>query len=83
MADAAPEEGDVRLVPVVAGQDPTAACDDVHFGGVEIFHDGQWGRICTTSLQFGEESSDRFVLDAQVRCDNAAWAGSMAPLPLT
>ena len=60
----APESGDVRLVPLVDSV-PTAACDDVHFGGVELFWDGRWGRICA-----GENAGDAgdFVLDAQVIC---------------
>ena len=41
---------------------PTSQCDDVHFGGVELFLDGRWGRIC----DFAEP--DEFTLDAQVVC---------------
>lgn len=42
-----PQDGDVRLVPLT-GVD-AVACGAVHAGGVEMFHNGQWGRICTTS----------------------------------
>lgn len=64
-ANDSPMEGDVRLVPLNGTTSPTAACDDVHFGGVEIFHDGRWGRIC--SDRFGTAPAD-FTLDAQVVC---------------
>ena len=57
-----PAEGDVRLVPLNGNSPPTAACDDVHFGGVELFHDGRWGRICL------ETETYEFTLDAQVVC---------------
>eukprot|EP00892_Ulva_mutabilis_P007291 jgi/Ulvmu1/4934/UM204_0006.1 len=60
-----PAEGDVRLVPLNGTDVPTAACDDVHFGGVELFREGQWGRICAG--RFGGEQED-FTLDAQVVC---------------
>eukprot|EP00892_Ulva_mutabilis_P012685 jgi/Ulvmu1/978/UM103_0005.1 len=70
VAEAAPEEGDVRLVPIVEAQQATASCDAVHFGGVEIFHNGRWGRVCVTDRVSAPdlESSERFVLDAQVVC---------------
>ena len=54
-------EGDVRLVALPGNSPATAACDDVHFGRVEIFHDGLWGRIC------GGEEED-FTLDSAVVC---------------
>jgi len=60
-----PAEGDVRLVPLKGTAAPTAVCDDVHFGGVELFREGAWGRICV-GRSGGEE--DKFTLDAQVVC---------------
>ena len=60
-----PAEGDVRLVPLNGTAVPTAVCDDVHFGGVELFREGAWGRICP-GRKGGEEAS--FTLDAQVVC---------------
>lgn len=56
----------MRLVPVVRGQPATAACDVAHFGAVELFRGGQWGRICTTDETFRNRAADMFVLDAQV-----------------
>ena len=44
---------------------PTAVCDDVHFGGVELFREGVWGRICTGPIPSG---TAEFTLDAQVVC---------------
>ena len=61
--EGAPSQGDVRLIPL-RGVPPTAACDDVHLGGVEIFNDGRWGRICIDSTN--EVSS--FTIDAGVIC---------------
>ena len=60
-----PVEGAVRLVPLNGTVAPTAACDEVHFGGVELFFQGRWGRIC--SGRFGLGHND-FTLDAQVVC---------------
>ena len=60
-----PAEGDVRLVPLNGTAVATAPCDDVHFGGVELFREGRWGRIC--SGRFGDEPEE-FTLDAQVVC---------------
>ena len=59
----APSQGDVRLIPL-RGVPPTSACDDVHLGGVEIFNDGRWGRIC---LESGSVVS-AFTVDAGVIC---------------
>lgn len=41
-------EGDVRLVPLNGTSSATATCDTVHMGGVELFRQGRWGRICTS-----------------------------------
>ena len=60
-----PAQGDVRLVPLTGITSKTAPCDAVHFGGVEIFNDGQWGRIC--SGRFSNENA-LVTLDAQVVC---------------
>eukprot|EP00892_Ulva_mutabilis_P007289 jgi/Ulvmu1/4932/UM204_0003.1 len=62
---APPAEGDVRLVPLNGTAVATAACDDVHFGGVELFREGQWGRICAG--RFGGDPEE-FTVDAQVVC---------------
>lgn len=56
-----PAQGDVRLVPLTSITSDTAPCDVVHFGSVEIFNDGRWGRIC------GGDNED-FTLGAQVVC---------------
>lgn len=63
--DAEPGEGDVRLASLIDSDFGTAPCDDVHLGGVELFRDGRWGRICAGS--FGDNAED-FTLDAQVIC---------------
>lgn len=63
--DATPAEGDVRLVTLNGTSSNTSVCDAVHFGGVELFHEGHWGRICT-GMRF--DAADRFTLDAQVVC---------------
>eukprot|EP00892_Ulva_mutabilis_P005900 jgi/Ulvmu1/3682/UM017_0098.1 len=60
-----PAEGDLRLVPLNGTGVATAACDDVHFGGVELFRQGRWGRICNG--RFGRDE-DEFTVDAQVVC---------------
>ena len=64
-----PEEGDIRLVPIDGTAAATAPCDDVHFGGLELFHAGQWGRICVGDFipSAGPEPED-FAVDAQVAC---------------
>lgn len=61
----APVDGDVRLVPLNGTAVATATCDEVHFGGVELFRDGIWGRICVG--RFGGDPEE-FTLDAQVVC---------------
>ena len=55
----------MRLVPLNGTAVPTAPCDDVHFGGVELFREGVWGRICPG--RFGGDEAD-FTLDAKVVC---------------
>lgn len=62
---APPVEGAVRLVPLNGTAAPTAACDEVHFGGVELLFQGRWGRICNG--RFGNHHEE-FTLDAQVVC---------------
>lgn len=62
---AAPAQGDVRLVPLSGSASTTAPCDNVHFGGVEIFNDGQWGKICNGV--FSPRNAD-FTVAAQVVC---------------
>ena len=59
-----PTQGDVRLVSLSGAATETATCDDVHFGGVEFFNDGEWGRICA-GLNDGFEA---FTVDATVVC---------------
>ena len=41
-----PSQGDVRLVALNATEYPTQPCDTVHLGAVEIFNNGEWGKIC-------------------------------------
>jgi len=55
----------MRLVPLNGTTMPTGPCDDVHFGGVELFREGAWGRICKG--RFGRDPEE-FTLDAQVVC---------------
>ena len=55
----------MRLVPLNGTAVATAVCDDVHFGGVELFRKGVWGRICPGPFGGGAED---FTLDAQVIC---------------
>ena len=55
----------MRLVPLNGTAVPTAVCDDVHFGGVELFREGSWGRICPG--RFGGDEAD-FTIDAQIVC---------------
>ena len=61
---AAPEQGDVRLAPIPGLNVSTQPCDEVHFGAVEFFNDGRWGRICRSS--FNEIAT--FSVDARVIC---------------
>lgn len=61
MSAQAPKQGDIRLTPPRGIDTPTQPCDDVHLGGVEFFNEGQWGRICSRSL-------DSWTLDATVIC---------------
>lgn len=51
----------MRLVPLADTPTPSAACNEVHFGGVEIFNSGRWGAMC---IGFGD--TYQFVLDAEV-----------------
>ena len=55
----------MRLVPLSGTAVPTAVCDDVHFGSVQLFREGAWGRICAG--RFGRIPKE-FTLDAQVVC---------------
>ena len=59
-----PAQGDVRLAPFPGLNVATQPCDDVHFGAVEFFKDGQWGRICSST--FNRFAS--FSVDARVVC---------------
>lgn len=61
----APAQGDVRLVDLSGIIAQTSPCDAVHFGGVEIFNNGQWGRVCSGRFR-GTESD--FTIDATVIC---------------
>lgn len=45
VAEAAPQQGAVRLVALSGTVTPTAACDAAHIGGVELFNRGRWGRL--------------------------------------
>eukprot|EP00892_Ulva_mutabilis_P008801 jgi/Ulvmu1/6293/UM288_0001.1 len=60
-------QGDVRLVPVLQlnGTRATSTCDEMHFGALEVFNDGQWGRICAGAAGLDLAG---FQLDAVVAC---------------
>ena len=60
-----PDDGDVRLVPLQGTTVATGECDNVHFGGVELFFQGQWGRICSATRS-GIDRDAEFTLDAHV-----------------
>eukprot|EP00892_Ulva_mutabilis_P008276 jgi/Ulvmu1/5820/UM025_0077.1 len=62
--DTAPAQGDVRLVELRGSNFMTQPCDDVHFGAVEFFNDGRWGRICNDA----EQDPGGFAIDALVIC---------------
>ena len=62
-----PVYGDVRVVPLQGTTVATRECDDVHFGGVELFFQGQWGRICS-AIHSGIDLDAEFTLDAHVSC---------------
>lgn len=47
-AESLPQAGDVRLVPLEDTASMSRACDDVHFGGVEVFNRGRWGAVCAS-----------------------------------
>eukprot|EP00892_Ulva_mutabilis_P004970 jgi/Ulvmu1/2845/UM144_0010.1 len=72
-ATAAPSEGDIRLVDIAENNASisTASCDLAHFGGVEIFHDGKWGRVCAG--RFGHSSAS-FAIASQVICRQLGFA---------
>lgn len=56
----------MRLIPVTSAGTPTAACDPVHFGGIEVFINGRWARICNGD--FRQNEGDLFhPVAAQVR----------------
>jgi len=50
-------------VPLEDTAVPTQTCDEVHFGGVEIFNRGRWGAVCIAA---GDAA--QFTLDAEVAC---------------
>ena len=54
----------MRLVTLSGAAAETGTCDDVHFGGVEFFNDGEWGRICAGST----DEFTAFTVDAKVVC---------------
>eukprot|EP00892_Ulva_mutabilis_P004969 jgi/Ulvmu1/2844/UM144_0009.1 len=61
-SEPAPQQGDVRLRQLEGATGLTQPCDVVHFGGVEIFNEGQWGRVCKN---FEADSS---IVTAKVVC---------------
>ena len=63
-----PAQGDVRLVDIDGINASTAPCDDVHFGGVEIYNDGRWGRICVGNFLNDYQNIDQFNVDAVIIC---------------
>lgn len=58
-------EGSVRLVPLKGESLPTSSCDAVHLGGVELFREGRWGRVCAGR---SGRAGELFTLGAQVIC---------------
>ena len=42
-------------------------CDPLHSGFVEIFHDGEWGRVCLEAFDYNQEPDDRLVADVACR----------------
>ena len=64
--DSPPTQGDIRLVDLDDITANTQPCDAVHFGGVEIFNDDRYGRVCTG--RFGGGDTADFTIDAQVAC---------------
>lgn len=76
MNDAAPKQGDVRLVDIKETNFTTQPCDDVHVGIVEIFNDGMWGRICGR-----RDDTAMYNVDARVICRQLGFAfGSIIDL---
>lgn len=63
--EAAPMQGDVRLVPLPGIESPTQPCDAVHFGYAQIFNDGLWGSVCATGI---DRSHGKWTVDATVIC---------------
>ena len=61
---APPMEGDVRLIAIDMTGPPTAECDPVHFGGVEVFTGGRWARICNGISN--NSGNRRHIIVAQV-----------------
>jgi hypothetical protein len=51
-----PSNGDLRLEPIERTT-PSTLCDDVHYGFVQIYNNGQWGYICSN----GEYTTARVV----------------------
>lgn len=65
-------------MPVVSGAAATSSCDELHFGAVEIFNRGQWGRICTGNSANGLFA---FQLVASVACRQLGFPfASLLPL---
>lgn len=61
----------MRLISVTPAGTPTAACDPVHFGGVEVFKDGQWARICNGGFLLRTRGDLFHSVAAQVRNSRA------------
>lgn len=53
-------------MPVLNGVRATSTCDEMHFGAVEIFNSGRWGRICAGGP--GAAALSSFQMDAAVAC---------------
>eukprot|EP00892_Ulva_mutabilis_P004962 jgi/Ulvmu1/2838/UM144_0002.1 len=62
-----PSQGAIRLVSFQGVNLTTRPCDDVHYGGVEFFNEGQWGRVCgMTDLDPAAASVDALVICRQL-----------------
>ena len=53
-------------MPLINATSESAPCDAVHQGVVQIFSDGVWGLICTST--FGRGARTGFDVDAKVIC---------------
>ena len=66
-----PQQGDVRLVDLAGPGPVTQTCNEVHYGGVEVFNRGRWGAVCAPG-------NEDFTREATVICSQLGFPfGSM------